>query len=88
MCGVNRIGLLDGMSWESSAEYYRMLNEQVRDRLGGLHSADCLLRSVDFAAIESLQREGRWESPWRARARELGFCMGDRAVTSRRQPEC
>jgi aspartate racemase len=61
MCGVKRIGLLGGMSWESSAEYYRMLNEQVRDRLGGLHSADCLLRSVDFAATESLQREGRWE---------------------------
>jgi aspartate racemase len=61
MCGVKRIGLLGGMSWESSAEYYRMLNEQVRDRLGGLRPADCLLRSVDFAAIEPLQREGRWE---------------------------
>jgi aspartate racemase len=49
------------MSWESSAEYYRFVNEAVRDRLGGLHSADCLLRSVDFTAIEVLQRTGRWD---------------------------
>jgi aspartate racemase len=58
---VKRIGLLGGMSWESSAEYYRFVNEATRERLGGLHSADCILRSVDFAAIEPLQREGRWE---------------------------
>jgi aspartate racemase len=58
---MKRIGLLGGMSWESSAEYYRLINEEVRDRLGGLHSADCLLRSVDFADIEQLQREGRWQ---------------------------
>src|SRR6185503_20332280 len=56
-----RIGLLGGMSWESSAEYYRLVNEAVRDRLGGLHSADCVLRSVEFAPIEELQREGRWD---------------------------
>jgi len=49
------------MSWESSSEYYRLVNEEVRDRLGGLHSADCLLRSVDFAPIEELQRTGRWD---------------------------
>jgi aspartate racemase len=48
------------MSWESSAEYYRLLNEAVRDRLGGLHSADCLLRSVDFDTIERMQRDGDW----------------------------
>src|ERR1041385_6831125 len=48
------------MSWESSSEYYRFLNEEVRERLGGLHSADCILRSVDFAPIERMQREGRW----------------------------
>jgi len=48
------------MSWESSLEYYRFLNEEVRERLGGLHSADCILRSVDFAPIERMQREGRW----------------------------
>jgi aspartate racemase len=58
---VKRIGLLGGMSWESSAEYYRMVNEMTRERLGGLHSADCVLRSVDFAEIEALQRDGRWE---------------------------
>jgi aspartate racemase len=57
---MKRIGLLGGMSWESSAEYYRFVNEAVRKRLGGLHSADCLLRSVDFAAVEELQRTGRW----------------------------
>ena len=56
-----RIGLLGGMSWESSAEYYRLVNEEVRDRLGELHSADCLLRSVDFAGVERLQRDGRWD---------------------------
>jgi aspartate racemase len=49
------------MSWESSLLYYRHINEQARDRLGGLHSADCLLRSIDFAELEQLQREGRWE---------------------------
>jgi aspartate racemase len=58
---VKRIGLLGGMSWESSAEYYRFINEETRDRLGGLHSADCLLRSVDFSEIEQLQRAGQWE---------------------------
>src|SRR5215213_5846248 len=58
---MKRIGLLGGMSWESTAVYYRLVNEAVRDRLGGLHSADCLLRSVDFADIERLQREDRWE---------------------------
>jgi aspartate racemase len=58
---MKRIGLLGGMSWESSAEYYRLINEATRDRLGGLHSADCLLRSVDFVEIEELQRSGEWE---------------------------
>lgn len=58
---MKRIGLLGGMSWESSAEYYRFVNEEVRARCGGLHSADCLLRSVDFADIEPLQRAGRWD---------------------------
>ena len=67
---MKRIGLLGGMSWESSAEYYRLLNEQVRDRLGGLHSADCVLRSVDFADIEELQREARWDDAGVRLARE------------------
>lgn len=56
-----RIGLLGGMSWESTTEYYRRINEMVRDRLGGFHSADCLLRSVDFAPIEALQAQGLWD---------------------------
>ncbi|WP_457831687.1 aspartate/glutamate racemase family protein, partial [Staphylococcus aureus] len=48
-------------SWESSAEYYRIINEAVRDRLGGGHSARCLLWSFDFGEIEALQVAGRWE---------------------------
>jgi aspartate racemase len=53
---MQTIGLLGGMSWESSAEYYRLLNELVRKRLGGLHFARCVLASVDFADIELLIR--------------------------------
>ena len=56
-----RLGLLGGMSWESSALYYRLANELVRDRLGGLHSAECVLYSVDFDVVEKLQAEGRWD---------------------------
>ena len=55
------IGLIGGMSWKSSAEYYRLINEDVRTRLGGLHSARCLLWSFDFADIEVLQRLDRWD---------------------------
>ncbi|MFB7664286.1 aspartate/glutamate racemase family protein [Kitasatospora sp. NPDC056138] len=58
---MKTIGLLGGMSWESTAEYYRLLNELTREQLGGLHSARCVLYSVDFAEIERLQVEGRWE---------------------------
>jgi aspartate racemase len=57
---MKTIGLLGGMSWESTALYYRMINEAVATALGGLHSARIILYSVDFAEIESLQREGRW----------------------------
>ena len=70
MTPMKRIGLLGGMSWESSAEYYRLVNEAVRARLGGLHSADCLLRSVDFAVVEELQRAGRWDEAGELLARE------------------
>jgi aspartate racemase len=49
------------MSWESSAEYYRLVNEAARRRLGGFHSARTLMLSVDFAEIEELQRAGRWQ---------------------------
>ncbi|HEY6257371.1 MAG TPA: aspartate/glutamate racemase family protein [Xanthobacteraceae bacterium] len=55
------IGLIGGLSWESSAEYYRILNETVRERRGGFHSARCLMWSFDFAEIEALQHAGRWD---------------------------
>lgn len=58
---MRRIGLLGGMSWESSALYYTAVNEGVRRRLGGLHSADLVMVSVDFAEVERLQAEGEWE---------------------------
>lgn len=58
---MRTLGLLGGMSWESTLPYYRLINERVRDRLGGLHSAKLLLYSVDFAEIEALQRSGGWE---------------------------
>ncbi len=58
---MRTIGLLGGMSWESTAEYYRLANEGVRDRLGGLHSARLLLHSVDFAEVAELQRQDRWD---------------------------
>ena len=57
---MKTIGLIGGMSWESSLEYYRILNEMVKERLGGLHSAKCVLVSVDFAEIEPLQHQERW----------------------------
>jgi aspartate racemase len=57
---MRTIGLLGGMSWESTASYYRLINEAVRDRLGGLHSARVLLFSVDFEQVAALQRAGDW----------------------------
>ncbi|MGW6442425.1 aspartate/glutamate racemase family protein [Lentzea sp. NPDC055074] len=62
------IGMLGGMSWESSAEYYRLANTLVRERLGGLHSAKVVLHSVDFAEIERMQVEGRWDDAGKALA--------------------
>lgn len=56
------IGLLGGMSWESTLEYYRILNNEVKKRLGGLNSARCLLYSVNFAEIETFQTRGEWET--------------------------
>ena len=55
-----RIGLLGGMSWQSTALYYRLLNEGTSERLGGLHSSDCVLVSIDFDEIAGLQPAGRW----------------------------
>ena len=68
---MRRIGMLGGMSWESSAEYYRLANVLVRERLGGLHSADLVLGSVDFAEIEAMQATGRWD--------EAGAVLAERA---------
>jgi len=59
---MKTIGLLGGMSWESTQTYYRLLNQQVAARLGGLHSAKIILDSVDFADIEVLQRAGEWDA--------------------------
>ncbi|GGT09454.1 MULTISPECIES: aspartate/glutamate racemase family protein [Streptomyces] len=69
---MKTIGLIGGMSWESTAEYYRLLNEFTRDRLGGLHSARCVLYSVDFADIEQLQVQGRWAEAGDALAAAAG----------------
>jgi aspartate racemase len=58
---MKTIGLIGGLSWESSILYYRLINEAARERLGGLHSADSLMYSFDFHDIEILQHEGRWD---------------------------
>ncbi|TCI98729.1 aspartate/glutamate racemase family protein [Aeromicrobium sp. IC_218] len=68
---MRTIGMLGGMSWESTAEYYRLANELVRERLGGVHSARIVLDSLDFADVEVLQADGRWD--------EAGRLLADRA---------
>jgi len=68
---MKTIGLLGGMSWESSLEYYRIINRLVKKRLGGLHSAKCLMYSVDFQEIETLQHKGLWD--------EAGKLLGEAA---------
>jgi aspartate racemase len=62
---VRLVGLLGGMSWESTAEYYRLANEIVRERVGGLASARILLHSVDFAEVERMQASGEWDAAGR-----------------------
>ncbi|MEM3523572.1 MAG: aspartate/glutamate racemase family protein [Thermoproteota archaeon] len=57
---MKTIGLIGGMSWESSLEYYRIINEHVKEKLGVLHSAECILYSVDFEKVEELQHAGEW----------------------------
>ncbi|WP_437475947.1 aspartate/glutamate racemase family protein [Sorangium sp. So ce1014] len=69
---MKTIGLIGGMSWESSLYYYRIINEAVKQRLGGLHSAECLMFSVDFAPIEKMQAQGRWQ--------DAGQVLADAAV--------
>jgi aspartate racemase len=58
---MKTIGLIGGMSWESTVEYYRIINQEMSRRLGGLHSAKILMYSVDFGELEPLMREGKWE---------------------------
>jgi aspartate racemase len=65
---VKTIGLLGGMSWQSSIEYERIINAEVQRRLGGIHSADLLIRSYDFAVIEGFQSAGAWEEVGRVLA--------------------
>ncbi|HBD19038.1 MAG TPA: aspartate racemase [Arenimonas sp.] len=62
---MKTLGLIGGMSWESTLPYYRLANEAVREALGGLHSARLVLYSVDFAEVERMQREGRWDDAGR-----------------------
>lgn len=69
---MKTIGLLGGMSWESTIPYYRLINEGVKAQLGGLHSASLLLHSVDFHEIEECQRSGEWE--------KAGDILADAAV--------
>ena len=59
---MKTIGLIGGLSWESSIEYYRIINEETRKRLGGLHSAECIMFSFDFAEIEELQMIDDWDT--------------------------
>lgn len=68
---MQTIGVLGGMSWESSLEWYRLANERVRDRLGGHHSARIVLDSVDFAEVEAMQARGEWDA--------AGDLLADRA---------
>ena len=70
---MKTIGLIGGMSWESTAHYYRAVNEETARRLGGLHSAPILLHSVDFAPIEELQRADRWD--------DAGIILGEIAAS-------
>lgn len=58
---MRKIGLIGGMSWKSSLEYYRIMNELVKEKLGGVHSVNCLMHSFDFYEIEELQNKGEWE---------------------------
>ena len=69
---MKTVGLIGGMSWESTATYYRLINQGIRNRCGGLHSAKMLLYSVDFAEIEALQSSGRWH--------EAGQLLAEAAV--------
>lgn len=70
---MQTIGLIGGMSWESSAKYYQLINQEVKKQLGGLHSAKSIMYSVDFAETQRYQAEGEWE--------KAGHVLGDAALT-------
>ncbi len=70
---MKRLGLIGGMSWESTAEYYRIINQAINRKLGGSHSCDCYLYSFDFGIIEKLQHEDKWE--------ELAVLLTEAALT-------
>jgi aspartate racemase len=78
---MRRIGLIGGMSWESSAEYYRIINETIHAKLGGVHSAEISMYSFDFDEIETMQRENRWDEA-AARLADVANCL------ERGQAEC
>jgi aspartate racemase len=73
---MKRLGLLGGMSWESSIEYERTINELVRERVGGLASADLIIRSFNFADIEALQVDGKWDEAGQVLA-NAAICLAD-----------
>lgn len=73
---MRQLGILGGMSWESTASYYRLLNQGVRQSLGGLHSAPLLLHSLDFAGIAALQARGDWDQAGRQLARAAQGLQG------------
>ncbi len=73
---MKRLGLIGGMSWESTAEYYRIINQTVNRKLGGSHSCDCYVYSFDFAGIEKLQHDDKWE--------ELAIMLTDAAISLER----
>lgn len=91
---MKTIGLLGGMSWESTIPYYRLINEGVKQRLGGLHSASLLLHSVDFHEIEACQSSGEWDKAgqmladaslgWSVRARRVFCCVPTPCIRWRR----
>ncbi len=70
---MKTVGIIGGMSWESTVPYYRLINEGIRDRLGGLHSARIVLNSVDFAPLAAMQSEDRWD--------EIGDILAGAALT-------
>lgn len=76
---MKTIGLIGGMSWESTSEYYRILNEEIKSRLGGLHSAKCLINSVNFEEIERFQSSGDWD--------RAGEVLGIRRIHCRKEEQ-